>query len=62
MTAVTGPMASMLTTCSTCRTWAKQDEGPYHCHAQPLRRDIVEDRQGMPLQLGIRLTPATAQP
>jgi protocatechuate 3,4-dioxygenase beta subunit len=56
MTAVTGPLASMLTTCATCRSWAEQDEGPYHRDAQPLRRNIVEDRQGVPLQLGIRLT------
>ncbi len=56
MTAVSRSLASMLTTCTTCRSWAEQDEGPYHRDAQPLRRDIVEDRQGVPLQLGIRLT------
>jgi protocatechuate 3,4-dioxygenase beta subunit len=47
-------LASMLSTCPTCRTWAEQDEGPYHRDAQPLRRDIVEDRDGIPLRLGIR--------
>lgn len=56
MTAVTDPMALMLASCSTCRSWSEQDEGPDHRDAQPLRRDIVEDRQGVPLQLGIRLT------
>jgi protocatechuate 3,4-dioxygenase beta subunit len=56
MTAVSRSLASMLTTCTTCRSWAEQDEGPYHRDAQSLRRDIVEDRQGVPLQLGIRLT------
>ena len=55
MTAVTDSLASMLSTCTTCRSWAEQDEGPYHRDAQPLRRDIVEDRQGVPVQLGVRL-------
>jgi protocatechuate 3,4-dioxygenase beta subunit len=55
MTAITGALASMLSTCTTCRPWAEQDEGPYHREAQPLRREIVEDREGTPLQLGVRL-------
>ena len=55
MTEVAGPLASMLTTCTTCRTWAQQDEGPYHRAMQPMRRNIVEDREGVDLQLGIRL-------
>jgi len=38
-----------------CRPWAEQDEGPYHRDAQPVRRDIAEDREGIALQLGIRL-------
>ena len=53
--AVTTALASMLSTCITSRSWADQDEGPYHRDAQPLRRDIVEDREGVPLQLGVRL-------
>ena len=48
-------LASMLSTCATSRAWAEQDEGPYHRDAQRLRRDLVEDRDGVPLQLGIRL-------
>lgn len=56
MTAVTRSLASMLASCSTCRSWAEQDQGPYHRDTQPVRRDIVEDRDGVPLQLGIRLT------
>lgn len=48
-------LASMLSTCTTSRVWAEQDEGPYHRDAQPLRRDVVEDRDGVALQLGIRL-------
>jgi protocatechuate 3,4-dioxygenase beta subunit len=53
--AVTTALASMLSTCTTSWPWAEQDEGPYHRDAQPLRRDIVEDREGVPLQLGVRL-------
>ena len=45
----------MLASCTTCRSWAEQDEGPYHRDAQPERRDLVEDRDGVVLQLGIRL-------
>src|SRR5580765_4481070 len=45
----------MLATCTVCRTWAEQDEGPYHRDAQPERRDVTEDRAGAGLQLGIRL-------
>ena len=52
---VSEPLASMLSDCTTARLWAEQDEGPYHRDAQPLRRDIVEDRNGIALQLGIRL-------
>ena len=53
--AVSGELASMLSGCTVCRIWAEQDEGPYHRDAQPVRRDVVEDRDGVPLQLGIRL-------
>lgn len=48
-------MASMLSTCATVRVWAEQDDGPYHRDAQPSRRDIVDDRDGVALQLGVRL-------
>lgn len=52
---VSESLALMLSACTTSRVWAEQDEGPYHRDAQPLRRDVVEDRQGVRLQLGIRL-------
>jgi protocatechuate 3,4-dioxygenase beta subunit len=52
---VSAELAAMLSSCTVCRPWAEQDEGPYHRDAQPLRRDIVEDRVGVPLHLGIRL-------
>lgn len=53
--AVDSDLATMLSTCTVCRSWAEQDEGPYHREAQPERRDVVEDREGIVLQLGIRL-------
>jgi protocatechuate 3,4-dioxygenase beta subunit len=53
--AVDDELASRLRTCAECRRWAEQDEGPYHRDDQPVRRDIVEDREGVSLQLGIRL-------
>jgi len=55
MTGVSRLLATMLSSCSTCRSWAEQDQGPYHRDEQPQRRLIVEDRPGVPLQLGIRL-------
>ncbi|HEY6533808.1 MAG TPA: hypothetical protein VIY72_15985 [Acidimicrobiales bacterium] len=53
--AVSTEMATMLSTCTLFRSWAEQDEGPYHLDAQPERRDVIEDRDGISLQLGIRL-------
>ena len=52
---VSPALAKMLSPCTTSRLWAEQDEGPYHRDAQPHRRDIVEDREGVVVQLGIRL-------
>jgi protocatechuate 3,4-dioxygenase beta subunit len=59
---VSDALASMLSGCATCRFWAEQDEGPYHRDLQPERRDIVEDRDGVELQLGIRLAHSGNQP
>ncbi len=61
--AVSEELASLLASCTVCRGWAEQDEGPYHRPTQPERRDVVEDRQGVALQLGIRITdhPGTSQ-
>lgn len=52
---VSPALAKMLSACTTSRLWAEQDEGPYHRDAQPHRRDLVEDREGVAVQLGIRL-------
>jgi protocatechuate 3,4-dioxygenase beta subunit len=38
-----------------CRIWPEQELGPYHLEGQPFREDVVEDRVGVPLRLGIRL-------
>lgn len=40
---------------ATCQLLADQDEGPYRRGAQPRRRDVVDDRPGRPLTLGLRL-------
>jgi protocatechuate 3,4-dioxygenase beta subunit len=53
--AVSAELAAMLSACTVCRSWAEQIEGPYYGDTQPLRRDIVEDREGVPLLLGLRL-------
>ena len=45
-----------------CREWAEQLEGPYRRGEQPLRRDIAEDRQGVPLRLGLQLADAGGAP
>lgn len=42
----------------SCRIWPEQTEGPYHRDASPERRNIVEDRVGLPLRLGLRLVDA----
>lgn len=60
--AVSGELASMLSGCTVCRLWAEQEEGPYHREAQPERRDVVEDREGVALQLGIRLARGGSPP
>ena len=52
----------MLSACTVCRSWAEQDEGPYHLDEQPERRDVVEDRDGVALQLGLRLARAGGAP
>jgi len=45
-----------------CRSWVEQDEGPYHHGGEPFRHDISEDRDGVALQLGVRLVGADGTP
>ncbi|MDQ3896761.1 MAG: hypothetical protein M3326_05835 [Actinomycetota bacterium] len=43
---------------ATCRLWPEQDEGPYRRDHHPVRRDVTEDRIGVPLTLGLALATA----
>jgi protocatechuate 3,4-dioxygenase beta subunit len=45
-----------------CRDWAEQLEGPYRRGGQPVRRDLVEDRDGVALRLGLRLLDGAGHP
>jgi protocatechuate 3,4-dioxygenase beta subunit len=47
---------------AVCRSWSEQDEGPYHRDDQPSRRQITEDRNGLPLGLGLGLGTADGTP
>jgi protocatechuate 3,4-dioxygenase beta subunit len=42
----------------SCRLWPEQTEGPYRRDVQLERRDITEDRDGLPLRLALRLLDA----
>ena len=47
----------------SCRLWPDQVEGPYFRDVRLDRRNIVEDRIGLPLRVGLRLLDAgTGQP
>ena len=46
-------LVTMLMACTACQPWAEQIPGPYHLDDQPDRRNVVEDRDGVALQLGI---------
>lgn len=42
----------------SCRLWPEQTEGPYRRHVRLERRDITEDRVGLPLRVALRLLDA----
>ena len=42
----------------SCRLWPEQTEGPYHRDVHLERRDITEDRDGLPLRVALRLLDA----
>ncbi len=42
----------------SCRLWPEQTEGPYHRDVHLERRDITEDREGLPLRVALRLLDA----
>ena len=45
-----------------CRDWAEQDLGPYYLERSPPRRDVTEDRLGVPLVVGLALSTAGGSP
>jgi protocatechuate 3,4-dioxygenase beta subunit len=47
---------------TACRLWPAQDEGPYHREDAPTRRDVAEDRDGVPLVVGVRLLAPSGEP
>ena len=56
-------IASLLDDVSvTCRQWAEQDLGPYYLAGQPVRRDVTEDRPGVPLGVGLLLAEDDGSP
>lgn len=44
----------LLATAPSCRLLVEQDEGPYYRDLDLERRDITEDREGVPLRVGLR--------
>jgi protocatechuate 3,4-dioxygenase beta subunit len=52
---VDAELAEILRSCAVRRLWAEQEEGPYHRDSAPRRRHIAEDRDGAPLQVGLRI-------
>lgn len=59
---VAAELAEQLLGATTCQGWAEQDEGPYHRAGIAVRRDVIEDRDGASLQLGVRLVGADGRP
>ena len=56
-------IASLLESGSvTCRQWTEQDLGPYYLAGQPVRRDVTENRPGVPLGLGLLLAEDDGSP
>lgn len=58
MTVSTEIAALLRRTTAACRLWAEQSEGPYRREDHPARRDVTEDRPGVPLTLGLALAAA----
>jgi protocatechuate 3,4-dioxygenase beta subunit len=60
---ISAEVADLLaSTAVVCRQWAEQMEGPYRRGDQPLRRELREDRTGVPLRLGLQLADADGAP
>ena len=53
-TTSSGDGASRFDDAATCRQTAEQTEGPFYFDVDKIRSDIREDREGVPLRLGVR--------
>lgn len=56
--APTGPGADLFAGGASCTLTPEQTEGPYYFDAGAIRRDIREDRPGVPLRLALRVQDA----
>jgi protocatechuate 3,4-dioxygenase beta subunit len=50
--------ANQFDTAATCRQTPEQTEGPFYFDVDKIRSDITEDREGVPLRLGVRVRDA----
>jgi protocatechuate 3,4-dioxygenase beta subunit len=53
-----GEGASRFDDAATCRQTAEETEGPFYFDVDKIRSDIREDREGVPLRLGVRVRDA----
>jgi protocatechuate 3,4-dioxygenase beta subunit len=55
-TGIDPDLAALLTAAAVkCHVLPEQTQGPYHRDVHPERQDITEDRDGLPLRVGLRL-------
>lgn len=57
-TTSSGDRASGFDDAATCRQTAEETEGPFYFDVDKIRSDIREDREGVPLRLGVRVRDA----
>jgi protocatechuate 3,4-dioxygenase beta subunit len=57
-----GNLAGLFDDTSACALSPEETEGPYYFDADSIRGDISEDREGIPLRLGIRVRDAACEP
>jgi hypothetical protein len=50
-----GDGASSFDDAATCRQTAAETEGPFYFDVDKIRSEIREDREGVPLRLGVRV-------
>lgn len=54
-----GAETSRFDDAATCRQTAEETEGPFYFDVDKIRSDIREDREGVPLRLGVRVRDAS---